>query len=103
MAPPNPKVKAAFRAMTNLGIHESKVKPVLKLELVKLYEGNWELIEADNYTALVDAIFDVEDNLQEDNQVYPISCINTYLFYLWVYSMKFTLISHAQCLVIVII
>ncbi|CAK8543664.1 unnamed protein product [Lathyrus sativus] len=67
MAPPNPKVKAAFRAMTNLGIHESKVKPVLK-KLIKLYEGNWELIEADNYTALVDAIFDVEDNQQEDNQ-----------------------------------
>ncbi|CAL5190097.1 unnamed protein product [Lathyrus oleraceus] len=30
MAPPNPKVKAAFAAMSNLGIHESKVKPVLK-------------------------------------------------------------------------
>lgn len=79
MAPPNPKVKAAFRAMTNLGIHESKVKPVLK-KLIKLYEGNWELIEADNYTALVDAIFDVEDNQQEDNQVYTISCINIYFF-----------------------
>ncbi|KAI5436217.1 hypothetical protein KIW84_022618 [Lathyrus oleraceus] len=30
MAPPNPKVKAAFRAMTNFGIHESKVKLVLE-------------------------------------------------------------------------
>ncbi|XP_058767004.1 histone-lysine N-methyltransferase SUVR4-like [Vicia villosa] len=61
MAPPNPKVIAAFRAMTNLGIHESKVKPVLK-KLIKLYEGNWELIEEENYRALVDAIFEEEDN-----------------------------------------
>ncbi|KAL5059766.1 hypothetical protein RYX36_031370 [Vicia faba] len=61
MAPPNPKVMAAFRAMTNLGIHESKVKPVLK-KLIKLYEGNWALIEEENYRALVDAIFEDEDN-----------------------------------------
>ncbi|CAK8560068.1 unnamed protein product [Lathyrus sativus] len=79
MTPPNPKVKAVFRTMTNLGIHESKVKPVLK-KLIKLYEGNWELIEADNYTALVDVIFDVEDNRQEDNQVYPIPALTLICF-----------------------
>jgi len=69
---PNPKVVAAFRAMSCLGIEEHKVKPVLK-KLLKLYDKNWELIEQENYRALADAIFD-----EDDNQVYnyTISCIN---------------------------
>ncbi|XLR67272.1 hypothetical protein S83_017944 [Arachis hypogaea] len=58
---PNPKVVAAYRAMANLGIHESKVKPVLK-KLLKLYDKNWELIEEENYRALADAIFEEEEN-----------------------------------------
>lgn len=97
MAPPNPKVIAAFRAMTNLGIHESKVKPVLK-KLIKLYEGNWELIEEENYRALVDAIFE-----DEDNQVYTISCINIYFFLFCLFNEMYSHFSHAQCLFIVII
>lgn len=58
---PNPKVVAAYRAMSSLGIHESKVKPVLK-KLLRLYEKNWELIEEENYRALADAIFEEDEN-----------------------------------------
>ena len=52
---------AAFTAMANLGIHESKVKPVLK-KLLKLYDKNWALIEEESYRALADAIFEEEEN-----------------------------------------
>ncbi|CAL0326850.1 unnamed protein product [Lupinus luteus] len=58
---PNPRVVAACDAMANLGIHISKVKPVLK-KLLKLYDKNWELIEEENYRALADAIFDVDED-----------------------------------------
>lgn len=57
---PNPRVVAAYRAMSNLGIHESKVKPVLK-KLLKLYDKNWELIEEESYRALADAIFEEDE------------------------------------------
>lgn len=57
---PNPRVTAAFRAMKGIGITEEKVKPVLK-NLLKLYDKNWEPIEAENYRVLADAIFDEED------------------------------------------
>ncbi|XP_019440971.1 PREDICTED: probable inactive histone-lysine N-methyltransferase SUVR2 [Lupinus angustifolius] len=58
---PNPKVVAAFRAMSALGITESQVKPVLK-KLLKLYDKNWELIEEENYRALADAIFEAAEH-----------------------------------------
>ncbi|PON66828.1 Histone-lysine N-methyltransferase SUVR4/SUVR1/SUVR [Trema orientale] len=64
---PNPRVTAAFRAMRALGISEAKVKPVLK-KLLKLYEKNWELIEEENYRALADAIFEEEDDTQEEKK-----------------------------------
>ena len=58
--PTNPRVAKAFRAMRDLGIAEDKVKPVLK-NLLKLYEKNWDYIEAENYRVLADAIFDNEE------------------------------------------
>ncbi|CAN4101270.1 unnamed protein product [Withania somnifera] len=58
--PSNPRVAKAFRAMKDIGISQEKVKPVLK-SLVKLYNKNWELIEAENYRALADAIFEKEE------------------------------------------
>ncbi|PKI51925.1 hypothetical protein CRG98_027681 [Punica granatum] len=64
---PNPKVKAAFSAMKILGISEDKVKPVLK-KLLKVYDKNWELIEEENYRALIDAIFDEDDNKVADQK-----------------------------------
>ncbi|WCJ38202.1 Histone-lysine N-methyltransferase SUVR4 [Euphorbia peplus] len=63
---PNPRVKAAFRAMTALGINEAQVKPVLK-RLLKLYDKNWELIEEENYRVLLDAIFDDDEPKHDGN------------------------------------
>jgi hypothetical protein len=59
---PNPKVVAAYRAMSGLGVSEVKVKSVLK-KLLKLYDKNWALIEEENYRALADAIFEDDDNM----------------------------------------
>lgn len=66
---PNLRVAAAFRAMRQIGIIEEKVKPVLK-SLLKLYEKNWQLIEAENYRALADAIFENEESqaVEEGNK-----------------------------------
>ncbi|CAN4102056.1 unnamed protein product [Withania somnifera] len=62
--PPNPRVDRAFRAMKALGISGEKVKPVLK-SLLRLYNKNWDLIEAENYRVLADAIFDNDEAKQE--------------------------------------
>lgn len=64
---PNPRVQAAFRAMKVLGIKEAKVKPVLK-KLLRLYEKKWELIEEENYRALVDAIFEEDENIEQQEK-----------------------------------
>ncbi|ESW16847.1 hypothetical protein PHAVU_007G189700 [Phaseolus vulgaris] len=58
---PNKRVVAAYRAMGSLGIDESKVKSALK-KLLKVFDKNWELIEAENYRVLADAIFEEDDN-----------------------------------------
>lgn len=58
---PNPRVIKAFDFMKALGISDKEVKPVL-IKLLKIYEGNWELIEDDNYRTLVDAYFDYEND-----------------------------------------
>ncbi|XP_071708268.1 histone-lysine N-methyltransferase SUVR4-like [Rutidosis leptorrhynchoides] len=55
------KVANAFRAMRGLGLTSEDIRPVLK-HLVKLYDGNWELIEEDNYRTLADAIFQSVDD-----------------------------------------
>lgn len=65
MAPtPSQKERAlaACRAMSSLGIDDSKVKSVLK-KLLKVYDKNWELIEAENYRVLADAIFEDDDKM----------------------------------------
>ncbi|KEH42475.1 histone-lysine N-methyltransferase SUVR2-like protein [Medicago truncatula] len=65
MAPrPNPKIAAALQAMTAFGIPEAKVKRVLK-KLLKLFDKNWQLIEEENYRALLDAIFEEGDDFEE--------------------------------------
>ncbi|RDX58292.1 Histone-lysine N-methyltransferase SUVR4 [Mucuna pruriens] len=56
---PNPRVKKAFSFTRALGISDEEVKPVL-IKLLRVYEGNWQLIEDDNYRTLVDAYFDFE-------------------------------------------
>ncbi|CAN4113713.1 unnamed protein product [Withania somnifera] len=62
--PPNPRVDRAFHSMKALGISGEKVKPVLK-NLLRLYNKNWDLIEAENYRVLADAIFDSDEAKQE--------------------------------------
>jgi len=64
MAPrPNPKIAAALQAMAEFGIPEAKVKRVLK-KLLKLFDKNWQLIEEENYRALLDAIFEEGDDFE---------------------------------------
>ncbi|KAK7397339.1 hypothetical protein VNO78_18508 [Psophocarpus tetragonolobus] len=55
----NPRFDKAFSFMETLGISDNEVQPVL-INLLRVYEGNWELIEDDNYRTLVDAYFDFE-------------------------------------------
>lgn len=50
----------AIQVMNDIGIKEDKVAPVLKT-LLKLYGGNWALIEEDNYRTLADAIFERDE------------------------------------------
>lgn len=56
----NPQVRKAFAAMAAIGISDEQVKPVLK-NLIRLYDKDWSLIEAEEYRALADAIFEAED------------------------------------------
>ncbi|OMP03193.1 hypothetical protein COLO4_10579 [Corchorus olitorius] len=62
---PDPRPILACRAMADLGISKDRTKPVLK-RLLKLYDKNWEMIMAENYRVLIDAIFDDEDSKGED-------------------------------------
>lgn len=55
----------AFRAMKELGISQDKVRPVLK-NLLKLFDKKWEPIEAENYRALADAIFESDETSVSD-------------------------------------
>lgn len=55
-----PKTKKAISAMEELGLSEDVVKPVLN-RLWKLFNGEWKLIEDDNYRTLADAIFEFID------------------------------------------
>ncbi|XP_061371348.1 probable inactive histone-lysine N-methyltransferase SUVR2 [Gastrolobium bilobum] len=70
----NPRVTKAFDAMGALGISCEEVKPVLK-NLLKVYNGKWELIEEDNYRTLIDSYFELkEDKLVESKRKAPITC-----------------------------
>ncbi|XP_022929591.1 histone-lysine N-methyltransferase SUVR4-like [Cucurbita moschata] len=51
------KISKAFNATRSLGIPDGQIKPILK-DLLKMYDGNWKLIEEDNYRTLVDAYFE---------------------------------------------
>ncbi|KAK3003135.1 hypothetical protein RJ639_017950 [Escallonia herrerae] len=54
------KVAKACKAMKIYGISEETVKPVLN-NLLNVFDNNWKFIEDDDYSALIDAIFDRED------------------------------------------
>lgn len=55
------KATDALNAMRAIGISKHTAKPVLK-NLLKLYDNNWEYIEAENYRVLADAIFDMQES-----------------------------------------
>ncbi|XVF42363.1 hypothetical protein PTKIN_Ptkin01aG0356000 [Pterospermum kingtungense] len=66
----NERVRKAFTATRALGIPDQEVKPVLK-NLLKLYDKKWELIEAEDYRALIDAYFESKEykGLEEKENV----------------------------------
>lgn len=86
----NPKVENAFNAMKALGIASATVKPVLK-QLLKMYDKNWEFIEAENYRALVDAIFEFEE--EKEDKVHPL--------YYSIFPMYLTFVIHIGFLSVV--
>lgn len=51
----------ALNAMKAIGIIAEQVKPVL-LNLLELFNWNWEHIEAEDYRALKDTYFDFKEN-----------------------------------------
>ncbi|KAL5712023.1 [histone H3]-lysine(4) N-trimethyltransferase [Ranunculus cassubicifolius] len=55
--------------MEDIGIVKKTARHVLK-SLWELYEGNWDFIEAENYRALADAIFDYqeEEEVKKENK-----------------------------------
>lgn len=55
------RASCAFKATRALGIRDEEVKPVL-LNLLKLFDKNWELIEAEDYRALIDAYFESKES-----------------------------------------
>ena len=57
----NARARRAVKAMKLLGIPREQTAPVLK-RLIELYDDNWQLIEAESYRALADAIFDEQAN-----------------------------------------
>ncbi|XP_050225811.1 histone-lysine N-methyltransferase SUVR4-like isoform X3 [Mercurialis annua] len=63
----NERALNAFKAAEALGIHREEVKPILK-NLLSVFDRNWELIEADNYRALIDAYFDSKENKATEGQ-----------------------------------
>jgi hypothetical protein len=79
---PHPRVIKAFDAMEALGISKKEVKPVLK-NLFKLYDNKWELIEDDNYRALIDAYFESKEDkvsLKTFAGLYFISTLISFFF-----------------------
>lgn len=54
------KFDNAVKSMTDAGCSKETVVRALE-KLLELYDENWEHIEADNYSALAEAIFDDSD------------------------------------------
>ncbi|CAK9166546.1 unnamed protein product [Ilex paraguariensis] len=54
---PRAEIRRACHAMKKYGFHHMTVKAILK-ELLPAHNYNWELIENDDYTILLDAMFE---------------------------------------------
>ncbi|KAK8994752.1 hypothetical protein V6N11_045825 [Hibiscus sabdariffa] len=57
----NERVRKAFDATRALKLPDEEVKLVLK-HLLKLFDNNWEPIEAEDYRALIDAYFELKED-----------------------------------------
>jgi len=58
--PAPPRVKAALRAVKNIGFSSKDAAPVLK-KLLEVYENNWEYIEENNYQVLIYSILEEQE------------------------------------------
>lgn len=54
------RCEKALSATRVLGLKDKAVKRVL-LDLLEVYDWNWELVEAEDYRALIDAYFELEE------------------------------------------
>ncbi|MFQ6650092.1 hypothetical protein Gotur_023081 [Gossypium turneri] len=61
------RARKAFQATRALGLPDQEVTPVLE-HLLKLFNNNWDLIESEDYRALIDAYFELKENKGEDNR-----------------------------------
>ncbi|KAL4339518.1 hypothetical protein GQ457_08G013390 [Hibiscus cannabinus] len=61
----NERVRKAFDATRALKLPDEEVKLVLK-HLLKLFDNNWEPIEAEDYRALIDAYFELKEDKGKD-------------------------------------
>ncbi|XP_028555664.1 probable inactive histone-lysine N-methyltransferase SUVR1 isoform X1 [Dendrobium catenatum] len=59
------RAQAAVKAMKLIGFDQAKAKAVLK-KLLKVYENNWEYIEAENYRLLADSILDDQESVDPE-------------------------------------
>lgn len=59
------RAMTAVKAMKLIGFDQRVAKPALK-KLLKVYENNWEYIEAENYRLLVDSILDNEESMDPE-------------------------------------
>ncbi|GAB4833695.1 hypothetical protein Ancab_031942 [Ancistrocladus abbreviatus] len=74
MVKPKVEYLKAYNAMKVLGIPREIVRPVLK-DLLNLYNNNWQFIEAEDYQALADAIFQSQEEMDaEIEQRSPLEC-----------------------------
>ncbi|KAE8678583.1 histone-lysine N-methyltransferase SUVR2-like isoform X4 [Hibiscus syriacus] len=63
----NERVRKAFNATRALSLPDEEVKLVLK-RLLKLFDYNWEPIEAEDYRALIDAYFELKEDKGKDDR-----------------------------------
>lgn len=62
------RVRNALRVTRMIGIPDEEAKLVLK-RLLKMFDNNWEPIEAEEYRALLDTYFEMKDNKVKDKEV----------------------------------
>ncbi|CAK9137332.1 unnamed protein product [Ilex paraguariensis] len=76
---PRAEIRRACHAMKKYGFHHMTVKAILK-ELLPAHNYNWELIENDDYTILLDAMFEWKNrNIKSKVGVFTFA-LHVYIF-----------------------